>query len=877
MTSEQSKTIYLKDYRPTPYLIKHVHLNIILHEDKTEVYSDLQIEKNPGQEQAPLELHGSELELEDIKLDQKILKPGDYELTETSLLINRVPDKCVLSTKVIIRPHENLALEGLYKSKGTYCTQCEAEGFRRITYYYDRPDILATFTVRLEANQDSYPVLLSNGNCIDKGPLVGGRHFTVWEDPFPKPSYLFAVVAGDLAEIHEDFTTQSKKNVKLSIFAKHEDISKCEYALESLAKALKWDEDTFGLECDLNEYKVVAIGDFNLGAMENKGLNIFNTALVLANPDIARDANYQSILAVIGHEYFHNWTGNRVTCRDWFQLCLKEGLTVYRDQEFSRSFFSPAVVRIEDVKLLKQFQWPEDDSPIAHPPRPDRYIEINNFYTSTVYNKGAEVVRMLCTIIGKDHFRKGMDLYFEKFDGMAVCQEEFIEAMSQASGQDLNQFMNWYTQAGTPSIEVNDSYDPSKKTYTLTFKQSCQSNGVQKQTSAKHIPLKMGLLAENGKEIPLQLNDETSPGACERVFSLTKDEESLTFTNIDAKPIPSLFRDFSAPVKVKSFLSHSELQFLMSHDTDHFNVWESGQTLYTHMILDVMSQKHDPLRVDQKLLDSVGSILSNDHFDHAFKAHALTLPSEQLIAQQFDIIDPDAIHTSREHVISQIALAHQKSFKQTYLSLLTKEDYSPTKDQIGARSLKNVCLRYLHTLKTPESKQMVLDQYHNARNMTDRDAALALIIESDFAERDDIVHSFYKQWQKEDNAIDRWFSLQASQASDRPKELIDSLVGHEAFKLENPNRMRSVLVSFFRNNPVSFHHKSGYGYKLCSEYVLKLDHMNRHMASLLAKSLTNWRKYDEHRQKLILNELEFISKQNLSPDVYEIVTRSLPN
>ena len=879
MTSTSNQTIYLKDYRPTPFMIKHVHLNIILNEDKTEVFSELHIEKNKLQSNEPLVLNGEELVLEELKLDGKELSKGDYSVTDKTLTIKKLPNKCILSSKVQIKPHKNLSLEGLYKSHGTFCTQCEAEGFRRITYYYDRPDILATFQVRIEASKAAYPVLLSNGNCIDRGELNGGRHFTLWEDPHPKPCYLFALVAGQLSEISQEYTTISHKKVKLSIFAKPIDISKCEYALECLAKAFKWDEEEFGLECDLDEYKVVAIGDFNLGAMENKGLNIFNTALVLANPEIARDANYQDILAVIGHEYFHNWTGNRVTCRDWFQLCLKEGLTVYRDQEFSRSLMSPSVTRIEDVKLLKQYQWPEDESPLAHPPRPDRYIEINNFYTSTVYNKGAEVVRMLCGIIGKENFRKGMDLYFEKFDGQAVCQEDFVSSMAEASKHDLSQFMSWYTQAGTPVVEVQESFDERNKTYTLKFKQSTSPQGIQKEHSPKYFPLKMGLLASTGKEIALQLEHEKASQGYERTLIIKDEEQSFKFINIPKKPTPSLFRDFSAAVKVKPFLSNTELQFLMNHDTDPFNVWDSGQRLYTKVMMDLIDseQKNEKLLIDSNLIESFGHILQKDTFDDAFKAHALSLPSELILAQHFETIDPDAIHSIHKFVSKEVAKAHEKTFLKIYLELQNDEPYLPNKEQIGKRSLKNLCLRYLHLLETKEAKKLVVDQFKKSTNMTDRDAALGLIIHSKFPEKQEYIDQFYEQWSHEDNAIDRWFGLQAACPSEKPQEIILPLLKHKAFKMENPNRMRSVLVNFSRNNPVSFHHLSGFGYKTCSEYVLKLDGINRHMASLLVKSLTSWKKFDKKRQDLILKELQYIAQQKLSSDVYEIVSRSIPS
>ncbi|MFK7825283.1 MAG: aminopeptidase N [Oligoflexales bacterium] len=878
MTSEKSELIYLNDYKETAYIVKHIDLNVCLGEEKTSVDSQLQMEKRDPNSKLPLVLNGVDLELEQLSIDGKLLTKSDFILENYSLRIEQLPEEFVLGTKVRISPKSNLSLEGLYQSKGIMCSQCEAEGFRKITYSLDRPDVMATYRVRIEADKKSYPVLLSNGHCIDRGDLDENRHFAIWDDPFPKPSYLFALVAGQLDFINDKFVTKSGRQVELAIYAASTDINKCAYAMDCLKKSMAWDEEVFGLECDLDEYKVVAISDFNLGAMENKGLNIFNNSLVLANPEIARDTNYQDIMSVIGHEYFHNWTGNRVTCRDWFQLCLKEGLTVFRDQEFSRSIYSSAVKRIEDVQQLRRFQWPEDESPLSHPPRPDRYREINNFYTATVYNKGAEVVRMLSTLIGEESFRRGMDLYFERFDGKAVRQEDFVQAMADASGINLDRFILWYTQAGTPHIHIEEYFDAKNQTYTLNISQQTLPNGVQKESYPKQIPLRMGLLDHDGNELALTLMDENEQGKKDRIFTLNKEQQSLCFKNIPDRPTPSLFRDFSAPVKVEPFLSPERLLRLMASDTDPFNVWDAGQSLYMQMILKLISdyKQGGELQLPEGICESFHAIVENRVFDHAFKAHALTLPSEQLISQNMEIIDVEAIHEVRKFVCEQLAKANKEILLKTYLSLSSEKPYTLTNEEMGIRSLKNLSLYYLHKLDEKHIQELIRKQYHTSNNMTDRDAALALIINSNFEDREIFLNDFYTAWSHEELVINRWFALQASCPTEKPEELLSKLLNHPSFMIENPNRMRSVLLSFCVNNPIAFHSKCGTGYKTCSEYVLKLNKINRQMASLLVKSLTSWRKYDPVRQEMMLKELNRISSQeDLSSDVAEIVSNAL--
>ena len=878
MKSEKSELIYLDDYEETPYVVRHIDLKVCLGEQKTSVESQLHIEKRDPNDKQALVLNGIDLTLEALSVDNAPVPKSQYTVEPEQLRIEGLPEKFLLATKVTIKPQLNLSLEGLYQSKGIFCSQCEAEGFRKITYSLDRPDVMATYRVRIEADKEKYPVLLSNGHCIERGDLENNLHFAVWDDPFPKPSYLFALVAGKLESVKSTFVTKSGKSVALAIYAASPDIGKCAYAMDCLKKSMSWDEEAFGLECDLDEYMIVAISDFNLGAMENKGLNIFNNSLVLANPEIARDTNYQDIMSVIGHEYFHNWTGNRVTCRDWFQLCLKEGLTVYRDQEFSRSIYSAAVKRIEDVQQLRRFQWPEDESPLSHPPRPDRYREINNFYTATVYNKGAEVVRMICTILGTKSFRKGMDLYFERFDGQAVCQEDFVKAMADAGGISLDQFMLWYTEAGTPLIKVKEEYDAENKSYTLHISQETRPQGVQKASNPKQIPLRMGLLDAKGKELALTLSTEHEQGNKERIFILNQAEQSLCFKGIHSRPTPSLFRDFSAPVKVESFLNPDRLQLLMANDSDPFNVWDAGQSLYMQVILKLITdcQQGKKLILPDGIASCFHAIVENNSFDLAFKAHALRLPSDQLISQNLDVIDVDSIHEVRTFVCTELARANKDILLATYLKLNSGKPYTPSNEEMGVRSLKNLCLSYLHRLDDPQVQDLVRKQYRVSDNMTDRDAALALIIDSDFSDRDALIEDFYKQWSQEELVINRWFALQATSPTKNPESLLDKLLKHPAFILENPNRMRSVLLSFCVNNPTAFHSKCGVGYRTCRQYVLKLNKINRQMASLLVKSLTSWKKYDHQRQQLMLEELRAIKDADgLSPDVGEIVSNAL--
>lgn len=882
MTQQEKDIIHLSDYTQTPYDIQSIALEIEFEEDATTVRSNCHFVRRNGVQDSLLSLDGRNLELVSIKLNDRPLTNKDYSISDSKLEITDAPEDFNLEVITKIKPHENFSLEGVYKSQGNFCTQCEAEGFRNITYFYDRPDIMTCYKVKLIADKTKYPVLLSNGNCIDQGQLSNNRHFTLWDDPFPKPCYLFALVAGDFNKITSHYKTISNRDIKLEIYAKDQDIEKCEHAMESLKRSMKWDEDVFGLECDLDEYKIVAISDFNMGAMENKGLNIFNTALVLANPNTATDASYNSIEAVIGHEYFHNWTGNRVTCRDWFQLCLKEGLTVFRDQEFSSDMGSRSVVRINEVLGLKLRQWPEDDGPMAHPPRPNKYIEINNFYTSTVYNKGAEVVRMLQTIIGKENFRKGMDLYFKKFDGQAITQEDFVGSMAEASSQNLDQFMLWYTQAGTPTVKVSTQYNSENQSLAIEFSQSYSNAKLEQENKPVVIPVTMSLLDETGNAIALHLEHETGDGqkgATERTFCLNQKSQTLTFTGVKADTTASLFRNFSAAVKVDYEQSVSELAFLSIHDNDPYNCWDAAQKLYSRTLLNLVEQiqqEQKQLNIDPLVFDAFSAILTNEDFDPAFKALALTLPSQNIIAQEMKIIDVDAIYEAHTHLKKELGLKFYAVLDETYKSVNDTSPYEPNPKQMGRRSLKNCCLSYLNTSQHEDALNLTLEQLHKGHNFTDVSAALSCLSNSDSQEKAQEFSKFYQDWEQDSLVIDRWFSIQAQTQNPKNLEQINYLLKHKAFTLKNPNRLRSVLGVLAFANPSLFHLKNGKGYQLIGEYVIKLNNINRQMASYLARAFEQWKRYDIERQALMKKQLELIiNEPGISPDVYEVVSKAL--
>ncbi len=804
---------------------------------------------------------------------------ANISLDDDYLIIPNVPSSFELAIETEINPQANTALSGLYLSSGNFCTQCEAEGFRRITYMMDRPDVMARYTTTIVADKARYPVLLSNGNLSEAGELASdsSRHWAKWIDPFPKPTYLFALVAGDLAHIEDQFITQSGRQVTLQIFVQSHNLDKCQHAMLSLKKAMRWDEEVYGREYDLDIYMIVAVDDFNMGAMENKGLNVFNSKYVLAKPDTATDIDYEHIEGVIAHEYFHNWSGNRVTCRDWFQLSLKEGFTVFRDQQFSADMTSHGVKRIQEVNVLRSQQFQEDASPMAHPVRPDSYVEIDNFYTVTVYNKGAEVVRMLHHLLGAERFRNGTDCYFERHDGQAVTTDDFVKALEDANQMDLSQFRRWYVQAGTPELEISRRYDEAAKTYTLIIKQGCPSTPGQEHKKPFHIPLAMGLLSQSGQDMPLQLQGESAAVQGTRVLQLTEAEQEYTFININESPTPSLLRGFSAPVKVKIDLSDAERGFLMKHDSDDFNRWDAGQQLAVKIMSQLVDDYHNhrPLTVADAFIDAYREILNNDSLDKALAAQAINLPSENYLAEFIEPIDPVAIHQVRRFMRETIALHLKDVLLTLYHRLTDNGEYRIDQASIQRRRLKNACLSYLMALNQPDIIQLCCQQFYHSNNMTDVMAALVPLTNTDCAEREAALSHFYQQWKNEPLVVDKWLAIQAGSSLPGTLEQVKLLTQHEAFNLKNPNKVRALIGSFAQNN-VQFHDLSGAGYEFVTEKVLQIDPMNCQVSSRLVKAYSRWRKYDVQRQARLKQQLEQIADvANLSKNVYEIVSKSL--
>ncbi|XP_064955295.1 puromycin-sensitive aminopeptidase [Musa acuminata AAA Group] len=890
--SEESKMdmpreIFLKDYKMSDYLFDTVDLRFDLGEDKTIVSSKIAVLPRVEGAPCPLVLHGSDLKLLSIKVDGKELKKEDFHLDHHHLTLPSPPASAfILEIVTEIYPQKNTSLEGLYKSSGNFCTQCEAEGFRKITFYQDRPDVMARYTCRIVADKTLYPVLLSNGNLIEQGDLEGGKHYALWEDPFKKPSYLFALVAGQLESRDDKFVTHSGREVKLRIWTPSEDVPKTAHAMYSLKAAMKWDEDVFGLEYDLDLFNIVAVPDFNMGAMENKSLNIFNSKLVLASPETATDGDYAAILGVIGHEYFHNWTGNRVTCRDWFQLSLKEGLTVFRDQEFSSDMGSRTVKRIADVSRLRNYQFPQDAGPMAHPVRPHSYIKMDNFYTVTVYEKGAEVVRMYKTLLGSSGFRKGMDLYFKRHDGQAVTCEDFFAAMCDANDADLSSFLLWYSQAGTPQVRVTSSYDPDAQMYSLKFSQEVPPTPGQPVKEPMFIPIALGLLDSSGKDMPLtcvyrdgvqQTISSNDQPVWKTVLHVKKKEEEFVFANIPERPIPSLLRNYSAPIRLDSDLTDSDLFFLLAHDSDEFNRWEAGQVLARKLMLSLVAdfQQNKSLSLNPKFVEGIRCILCNTSLDKEFIAKAITLPGEGEIMDMMTVADPDAVHAVRVFIKKQISLNLKQDLLATVINNRSSETYVFDHHNMAQRALKNTSLAYLASLDDPELTELALHEYKSATNMTDQFAALAAIAQNAGQVRDDVLSDFYTKWQHDFLVVNKWFALQAM--SDIPGNVINvqKLLSHPAFDLRNPNKVYS-LIGGFCGSPVNFHAKDGSGYKFLGELVLQLDKINPQVASRMVSAISRWRRYDEHRQALAKAQLEMIISANgLSDNVYEIASKSL--
>ncbi|MDH5471939.1 MAG: aminopeptidase N [Gammaproteobacteria bacterium] len=858
------KTIFLKEYTPPKYWIDSVDLHFDLREDETRVVSLLSIRRNETVSgDNDLLLNGEQLRLGDVFIDDQVLPASAYRVDEETLVIRDMPPQCVLKIETFIRPQENTSLEGLYKSSGNYCTQCEAEGFRKITYYLDRPDVMAKFTTTIVADKEKYPVLLSNGNPVDSGELDGGRHFVTWEDPFKKPCYLFALVAGRLECITDTFKTMSGRDVDLRIYVEKHNLDKCDHAMLSLKKSMLWDEQTFGREYDLDIYMIVAVDDFNMGAMENKGLNVFNSKYVLAKPDTATDVDFINIEGVIGHEYFHNWSGNRVTCRDWFQLTLKEGLTVFRDQQFTADMNAATVKRIDDVNILRTRQFAEDAGPMSHPIQPDSYVEINNFYTVTVYNKGAEIIRMIHTLLGEAGFRKGMDLYFDQHDGEAATTEDFITAMEDANGKELKQFRRWYHQAGTPELEVSGQYDATDKKYTLRVKQASAIESNQ----PFHIPLSVALIDQEGGEVA-----DTA-----RILEVTEVEQQFVFADIQRPVVPSLLRNFSAPVKLIHNLSDVDLAFLVANDTDEFNCWNSSQQLAVNTILTLINnyQQGKSLQLDDDFVRAFKAVLNNPDLDKALAARVLTLPGEDYLAELMPVVDVDAIHFVREFCCYQIARQLETDLLHVFNANYS-EQFDLSANAMGQRSLKNLCLSYLVELNKVETRQLAMYQYESASNMTDQMAALRALAHIDCVERERVLADFYQQWHDDNLVIDKWFIVQATASLPDTLQRIQQLQQHEAFDIKVPNRVRSLIGAFSQANPVIFHDKSGEGYRLLTDCVMQLNKVNPQIAARLLLPLIQWKRYDDQRQALMKQQLNRIAEMpDIARDVYEIVSKGL--
>ncbi len=881
MNKKAPETIYLKNYKPSDYIIETVKLDISLHATETIVKSKLRIKPNPAIEGklGPLKLDGENLELQKVAIAGKALDKKAYRSNKSGLTILKPPAKAfTLDIVNTCNPEANKALSGLYRSGSIYCTQCEAHGFRRITYYLDRPDVLSVFTVRLEADKAEAPVLLSNGNLIKSGDTrKKGRHFATWHDPFPKPAYLFALVGGDLAEISDTFKTKSGRKVDLKIFVEHGNEKRCEWAMNALKRSMKWDEQRFGLEYDLDIFNIVAVSDFNMGAMENKSLNIFNDKLVLASPETETDANYEAIEAVIAHEYFHNWTGNRITCRDWFQLCLKEGLTVFRDQEFTADERSATVARIKDVRTLRAAQFPEDGGPLAHPVRPSSYIEINNFYTATVYEKGAELCRMIMTMVGKDGFRKGMDLYFERHDGEAATVEDFISSMADANEINLDQFMLWYEQAGTPQVMAKLEHNKRKKEAVLTLTQINPKTPGQTGKKPQHIPVKLGLLGKDGNDLKLV----TSKGEelTDNLIHLTKREQKFTFADISDKPVASLFRGFSAPVQVNISQTEKELEFLAIHDSDPFNRWQAVQSYATDLITQLTDivAKGKRSKKSAKLAKILGEALENEDLEPAYRAELLNLPTEADIAREIGKkVNPQNIHKARQMLLSGISRDIHDELENIYKKFATRGKYTATAASVGKRSLRNAAMYLLSKGGKKDSMTRVIEHYKKSKNMTDRMAALGIISHSHIPERQEMLNHFYEEYKDDHLVLDKWFSLQAMSNNKDTVEHVLKLKSHPKFSLKNPNRVRALIAVFAQANAIHFNAEDGSGYELVAETVLELDRFNPQIAARLCGAFRSWKMMEPKRQKLAKAQLELIaSDKKLSKDTYEIVSKTL--
>src|SRR5262245_17634441 len=878
MRTDITQPVHLKDYHPPDWLVETVRLDVSLHPTASRVRATLALKPNPSTASAPLILDGDGLSLVSLRLNGNLLAPDTYVSTSDSLTIPQPPNApFTLEIETIVDPSANTQLSGLYRSNGTYCTQCEAEGFRRITYFPDRPDVMAIYTTRIEADKRETPVLLSNGNLVESGEMQDGRHFAVWHDPHPKPSYLFALVGGDLACVEDRFHTMSGRNVTLRIYVEHGKEDRTTYAMDSLKRAMRWDEEVFGREYDLDIFMIVAVSDFNIGAMENKGLNIFNDKYVLASPDTATDADFAHIEAVIAHEYFHNWTGNRITCRDWFQLCLKEGLTVFRDQEFSDDMRSRAVKRIADVRSLRATQFIEDAGPLAHPVRPETYKEINNFYTTTIYEKGAELVRMVRTLIGPEKFRAGMDLYFARHDGEAATVEQFIRCFADASGRDISQFMRWYGQAGTPEVTVHGHFDAARKSYLLECRQVLPATPGQPVKEPMVIPLSLGLLGKDGRDLPLK--PSTGEPLAAGVMVLTDQAASFELVDVNERPVLSINRGFSAPVKVISNLDADDFAFLAAHDSDPFNRWQALQTISARLRIENVeaSRVGRAMRTDGRLMLALANILDDSALEPAFVALALVPPGEADIARDIGRdVDPDAIFRARSALRAAIGERLAPQLSALYGRLCIAGGYSPDARSAGRRALRNVALDLMAATGKSAEIARAYEQYTDADNMTDRMAALATLSLHDVVERPRALDDFYARYSSDALVVDKWFSLQATVPEAGALDKVRRLTAHPAFSLANPNRVRALIGAFAQGNPTQFNRADGAGYEFVADTVRALDPKNPQVSARLATAFRTWRMLESGRRaKAEAALIGLKTTPGLSRDLNDIVERAL--
>ncbi|TVQ41118.1 MAG: aminopeptidase N [Wenzhouxiangella sp.] len=872
------RPILREDYRPPAWLVDHVDLEFELDPSRTIVTAHLDVRRNPDSRdlQAPLRLEGVELKTLSVAVDGDELPPRRRRLDGESMVLGQVPDQARITTRVALQPDGNTALEGLYAAGDSLLTQCEAEGFRKITWFPDRPDVMSTYRVRLEADQARFPVLLSNGNVVETGTLDGGRHYAVWTDPHPKPSYLFAIVAGRLEAITDTYRTSGGRNVALKIYSEAENLDRLDHAMASLKRAMAWDEQRYGLEYDLDVYHIIATHDFNMGAMENKSLNIFNARYVLADRDTATDADFEAVEAVIGHEYFHNWTGNRVTCRDWFQLTLKEGLTVFRDQEFTSDLRSRAVKRINDVANLMARQFPEDAGPMAHSIRPERYIEINNFYTATVYEKGAEVVRMVQTLLGPAGFRRGLDLYFQRHDGQAVTCDDFLAAMADANNRDLRQFERWYRQVGTPRLKVTRDFDAARGETILRFRQSLPDHADNRKLGPLMMPVKIGFLGPGNEPLPVTLARENTPGPETRLLVLTRESSEYRFRDLPEDALPSLLRDFSAPVELDFAWKAEELARLAGHDSDPFNRWRAARRLSEQVLGQMIKRGGRPPEITELLIEAWQASLTDTTLDPALVAELLSLPSENELAQQRNPVSVEAIHTARLGLMRFLG----ENLGEELLAVNTRSQepdaWSSDGPATAARRLKNASLGLLCASHHEQGFERAVSQFEQADNMTDRLAAMRCLVHHEHRHGDRALAKFEQQYVADPLVMDKWFAVQATVPEAGTVDRVTALMDHPAFSLKNPNKVRALLGSFAMQNPVAFHRADGAGYRLLGETVRELDQLNPQVAARLVTPFNRWHAYDQQRADHMRGELEAIaSRKRLSPDVEEIVSAAL--